>query len=89
MPAAEEGRAVESQGKPLLHFCLVALRAEWDSQKAEILLMPLTLLPHVTSVTTSSSRVSFPFSSWTALLSWIMGQPWADSKEQSYFSDKR
>lgn len=53
MAVAEEGKAVESYSKPLFHFCLVAQRVEWDSQKAEILFMPLTLISHTTLASTT------------------------------------
>lgn len=61
MAVAEEGKAVESYGKPLFHFCLVAQRVEWDSQKAEILFMPLTLISHTTLASTTSCATISPF----------------------------
>lgn len=61
MADAEEGKAVESHCKPLFHFGLVAQRVEWDSQKAEILFMPLTLTSHMTLASTSSCATVSPF----------------------------
>lgn len=61
MALAEEGKAVESHCKPLFHFCLLAQRVEWDSQRAEILFMLLTLISHLTLESTSSCATVSPF----------------------------